>query len=64
MASEDLEGTFLNSGYWVASVAVSMACIALGKCFSSSHYQLLFINALCETSFTENLPGNLLYSSA
>jgi hypothetical protein len=55
---EDLEDTFLNNGYWVASVAVSMACIALGKCFTSSHHQLLFITTLCESSFTEHLPGN------
>jgi hypothetical protein len=49
---------FINSGHWVASAAVSMACIALGKCFASSHHQLLFINTLCDTLFAENLPGN------
>jgi hypothetical protein len=61
-ACEDLEGMFLNNGYWVASVAVNMACIALGKCFTSAHHQLLFITTLCESSFTEHLPGNLLFS--
>jgi hypothetical protein len=60
-ACEDLEGTFLNNGYWIASVAVSMTCIALGKCFTSSYHQLLFITTLCESSFTEHLPGNLLF---
>ncbi|PSN58102.1 hypothetical protein C0J52_06504 [Blattella germanica] len=58
MECDDSEGTFLNNGHWIATVAVRTTCIALANCFPSSYHQQLFLNTLCETSFTDHLPVN------
>ncbi|KAJ4434547.1 hypothetical protein ANN_23109, partial [Periplaneta americana] len=56
MESVDAESIFLNNGHWVSSVAVHTACIALAKCFPSSHHELKFIDILNENLFADHLP--------
>ncbi|KAJ9593528.1 hypothetical protein L9F63_014921, partial [Diploptera punctata] len=53
---EDLESAFLSDRHWIATVAVHTTCITLATCFSSSYHELLFLNALCEASFADDLP--------
>lgn len=52
----DFEYTFLTNRFWSIDTSLKLIFTVLGHCFQSKLHQITFLNILCQSKFTENVP--------